>query len=132
MTTWSNVAIAPYGIYDTGTKKLGGGVLALYNVNRYVAGGIGGQYLNGEMWMPSAQFQFSAPLTIGGKLTLSPLAFTGIGTPLGSGATYSGVTGIFGAGMSVKVSSRLNAFVAVAKWTGFEGQQWYGGFAWNL
>lgn len=133
MTTWSNIAIAPYGIYDTGTKSEGVGVLALYNLNRYTAGGIALQYLNGEIWMPSAQLQLQAPLTIGGKVTVTPLAFTGIGTPISSDADHNGgVTGIFGAGLGVKITSHLDAFFALAKWTGFEGEQWYFGLAWKF
>lgn len=138
MAAWTNIAVAPYGIYDTGTKQYGAGLLALYNANSYMAGGIAVQYLNKEVWMPSAQFQLQAPLTIGGKFTVTPLAFTGLGTPVSGRASDNGTpVGIFGAGLGVKLygsptANHLDAFFAVAKWTGFEGEQWYMGLAYRF
>ena len=138
MAAWTNIAIAPYGIYDTGTKKYGGGLLALYNANNYMAGGLAVQYLNKEVWMPSAQFQLQAPLTIGGKITVTPLAFTGVGTPVSGRKGDNGTpVGIFGAGLGIKLygaanANHLDAFFAVATWTGFEGEQWYMGLAYRF
>jgi len=137
----SNLTFAPYAIYDTGTKSSGGGLLILYNVVQWAAGGIGIQYLNKELWMPSAQLQLQAPLTIAGVFTATPFAFTGVGTPVAGGGNGFGsngsAIGIFGAGLSIKLfgdfnSSHLDVFAAAAKWTGFNGQQLYGGLAWKF
>lgn len=88
--------------------------------------------------MPSAQVQFQAPLVIGGKLTVTPLAFTGAATPIsGRGAENGTLVGIFGAGMSLRLyesstGAKLSLFGAVAKWTGFRGEQIYGGIAYRF
>ena len=138
LSTWTNLAVAPYGIYDSGSKKAGAGLLALYNISPYVASGIGLQYLDGSVWMPSAQVQFQAPFTIAQKVTLIPFGFTGIGTPVsGRGADNGTAVGIFGAGMATKLygdtsGRHLSAFFAAAKWTGFDGQQWYFGLAYRF
>jgi hypothetical protein len=142
ITTATNLSIAPYAIYDTGTKSMGGGLLAVYNVTSWAAGGIGMQYLNQELWMPSAQFQLQAPVIINKSISLIPFVFTGIGTPIagGSGKDFAdngSAVGIFGGGMAVKVfgdlnSSHLDVFTAIAKWSGFSGEQIYGGFVYRF
>jgi len=138
ISTWSNLTVAPYAIYDSGTKDYGAGLMLMYNANTYLAGGIGCQYLNKEVWMPNAQFQFQAPFTIAGKIVLVPFGFTGIGTPVSGRQDDNGTpVGIFGAGLAAKIygeqeGNHLSAFFACAKWTSFDGQQWYGGLAYRF
>lgn len=137
ISTWTNLTLGAYGIYDTGTKAGGAGVVALYNATPFIAGGVGLQYLNDELWMPSGQVQFQAPFTIAGKVKVTPLAFTGIGTPIAGGgdrnfADNHSVVGIFGAGLAVRTTEHLDLFVAAAKWTSFEGEQWYFGLAYRF
>lgn len=138
VATWTNLTVAGYGIYDTGTKQAGFGLMALYNATSWGAAGIGLQDINGEVWMPNAQFQLQAPLTIAGTVKVTPLAFTGIGVPIaGRGSENGTAVGIYGAGLAATLwsptsTSRLDAFFAVAKWTGFQGEQWYAGLAYRF
>lgn len=136
--TATNLAIAPYGIYDTHGHTFGGGLLALYNITPAVATGAALQYLNHEVWMPSAQLQLQAPVRLGNTVELVPLIFTGIGTPVsGKGPNNGSAIGIFGGGLGVKlfgseIHSRLDVFLGAAKWTGFPGEQLYGGLLWRF
>lgn len=133
LSTATNWAVAPYAIYDTGTKKAGAGVTALYNLNANFATGVGLDYLNSEVWLPSGQVQFQAPIIIAQKVTLIPFGFTGIATPVsGKGSSNGSAVGLFGAGMALKINSHLDIFGAISKWTGFEGEKYYGGIAYKF
>jgi hypothetical protein len=120
----TNWMAATYGI-ATSEGQYGGGVAAAFRLSDYVAPTLRLDYLDGRVWMPSADLQLQAPLTLFGKLTLVPFAFTGIATPIaGRGADNGTVVGMFGAGGAVRLSSHLDLVADVEKWTGFKGQQY--------
>lgn len=135
LSTWTNWGVAGFGIYtprSTSTTKtgssFGAGLVALYNISPYVATGVGIDWLDNNITMPSAQVQFQAPFRIGGTngLVVRPFAFTGIATPVaGEGPNNLDVAGIIGAGIGVKVYGGLNVFYAIEQRTGQDS-------VWNL
>jgi hypothetical protein len=129
---WTNWGIATFGIYEPGSSghkaAYGAGAVALYNINRYMATGIGLDWLDNQTTMPSGQFQLQAPLIIGGTngVTVTPFLFTGVATPIGGkGGDNGSVVGLFGAGLDVKVYGGFGAFYAIEQRTGQPSQ-------WNL
>jgi hypothetical protein len=124
LTTATNWGVAAFGIYTpnsttTGKKAYGAGAVFLYNINSYVATGLGIDWLENDVTMPSGQIQFQAPLKIANSLTLTPFVFTGIATPI-SGDCYNNgqVVGLFGAGLGAKVYDGFNVFYAIEQRTG--------------
>lgn len=128
LSTWTNWGIATFGIYtprSTSTTKsgssFGAGAVALYNINPFVATGVGIDWLDNDITMPSAQVQFQAPFKVGGAngITFRPFAFTGVATPVaGEGQSNLSVAGLIGAGMGVKIVDGLNLFYAIEQRTG--------------
>jgi hypothetical protein len=103
----SNFIIAPYAIFaqSSGSKFGAGAGLALgYHINEFVVPTMRLDYLNKQLFMPSASLQLQAPVTLFGKLTVIPFGFSGIATPIsGAGANNGSVVGIFGAGGAVRL-----------------------------
>lgn len=124
LTTATNWGVAAFGIYTpnsttTGKKAYGAGAVFLYNINSYMATGLGIDWLENDVTMPNGQFQFQAPLKIANSLTLTPFVFTGIATPIsGDGYNNGQVVGLFGAGLAAKVSGGFNVFYAIEQRTG--------------
>lgn len=95
----TNYAIEPYLTYApklaVSTAKVGGGVLAIYNLNSYVGAGLGVDYL-GQFSLVSGNATLKLPVNVGkyinkytpitsawaSNLTVTPFALGGIGTPL--------------------------------------------------
>ncbi len=128
LTVGSNWIVAPYAIYDAGTKKTGGGVAGLYRVSDFVYTGLRLDYIGKELWMPSCQVQLQAPFRIMQKVEVIPFVTAGLATPLsGKGADNGSAVGIFGAGLAMKVSKNVGVFYEVEEWTGFKGNQHRGG-----
>ena len=76
----TNWALIPYGAYDTGTKKLGGGAALLYSVNQYTWIGVRAQSLNGQSTTAGVQGQLQISETFNGiKFTPFVEASTGMG-----------------------------------------------------
>lgn len=120
----SNFMVAPYGIVNTTDGKYGGGVAVAYKINDFVAPMMRVDYYDGTVWMPSASLQLQAPITLFGKFTVVPFAFSGIGTPIaGKGKDNGTAVGIFGAGLAARVSTHFDLVADVEKWSGFNGQQ---------
>ena len=142
LSTATNLAITAYGIYDTapkpGADSAGFGLTALYNITPWAATGVGMEFMNGDVWMPSGQVQLQAPFTIGGKVTLIPFGFTGVATPVSGRAADNGTAvGIFGAGLAARIytssgGAHLSIFTAISKWTGFDGEKIYGGLVYRF
>lgn len=129
-TNWS---VAPYGLYDTHTKKGGAGIAALYHVTPVLAAGMGLDYINHEIWMPSGDVQIGLPITIMGKVKLTPLAYTGLSTSIsGRGGHNGDAVGIFGAGMAGTVYKNLSVFSAWEKRSTFEGELIRFGISWKF
>ena len=127
LTTATNWGVAGFGIYapaSAGHKaQMGAGVLALFNINKYMATGVGLDTIGGQSTMPSGQFQLQAPFVIGGTngLTITPFAFTGAATAISGGG--SGVVGLFGAGLDVKIYKGFGGFYAIEQRTG-QSSRW--------
>lgn len=129
----TNWTIAPYGLYDTDTRKAGAGIAALYSVTPVLSAGMGLDYINHEIWMPQGDVQIGLPITIMGKLTLKPLAYTGISTSIsGRGERNGDAIGIFGAGMAATVYKNLGIFSAWEKRSTFDGQLIRFGLSWKF
>ncbi len=142
LSTMTNWGIAGFGIYapkSTSTTKsgssVGAGAVLLYNINSYVATGVGIDWLDNDITMPSAQVQFQAPFRVGGTngITFRPFAFTGVATPIaGEGENNRTVAGIIGAGLGVKIYKGFNAFYAIEQRTGQDSVWHLGGLAYSI
>jgi hypothetical protein len=133
LSTATNWGVATFAIYSPrggsdGKGSAGMGAVALYNISPYVATGVGIDWLDNDVTMPSGQIQFQAPFRIGGTngVVVRPFAFTGVATPIaGAGHDNGSVVGLIGAGLGVKLWGGLNAFYAIEQRTGQES-------VWNL
>src|ERR1039458_7942105 len=99
----TNWGVAGFGIYEPASSghraAYGAGAVALYNINLYMASGIGIDWLDNAVTMPSGQFQFQFPFILGGTngIKATPFAFTGVATPVsGMGADNGTAVGLFG------------------------------------
>lgn len=105
----SNWIVAPYGIIadsNAGSTKrdFGAGIALGYRLNDYVVPTLRLDWLKSQLWMPSADLQLQAPVTLFGKVTVVPFGFTGIATPVsGQGANNGSVVGLFGAGAALRL-----------------------------
>ncbi|MGN6642067.1 MAG: hypothetical protein ACTHKU_03610, partial [Verrucomicrobiota bacterium] len=78
----TNWTVAPYATYaPNAPTKLGGGVLAIYELNQYLGAAIGVDWL-GQLYMPSGNVQLKLPLKVAG-FQVTPFALGGIAIPLG-------------------------------------------------
>jgi len=128
----TNYAIEPYYTYAPSLKsgdKHGGGILAVYNLNKYVGAGIGLDYL-GRFSLFSGNATLRAPVNLGNTLqpylpfnvhgltnvTVVPFALLGVGTPLG------------GAASSAAIVSDVGAYV---QYGNLWGGKFNSGFAWG-
>ena len=117
--------VAPYGIYDSGTKSAGGGVAALYKLNDYVAPCVRMDYLNNNLFMPSGNLTLQYPLPALGKFTLVPFAYGGLALPLAGKARDNGnLSVITGIGLALRISSHFDLITDWENWTGFKGDQY--------
>lgn len=139
-TPSSNWMFALYGI---STKNDGGGVGigALYKVSENFGAVLRLDHFGGDTFMPSGNFQIQVPVTIMGKFTMIPFAFTGIATPLNEDAAVDGVVGVYGIGVAVRLPVELKSksrFLPDAvlydyeKWTSYDGGQHRVGFLWKF
>ena len=118
--TATNWAVGPYAEYNTSNHKWGGGAGAAYNITANVAAWLRIGYEDGDVVTPSgnAVFQLPVNLTVfGQKITVTPLAYTGIGTSL-SGLGKSNYTpqGLAGVGGYIRIGS-FDLLGAYEKWT---------------
>jgi hypothetical protein len=139
-TPSSNWMFATYGIF---TKSEGGGVGigAAYKVSENFGAVLRLDRIGNDTYMPSGNFQIQAPVTLMGKVTVVPFAFTGIATPLNASAGHDGVVGVFGIGSAfrlpdvIKSKSRFlpdDVVYDYEKWTSYEGGQHRIGFLWKF
>ena len=139
-TPTSNWMFATYGIF-TKSEGEGLGIGALYKVSDTFGAVLRLDRIGKDTYMPSGNFQVQVPVTLMGKLTVVPFAFTGIATPLNTSGNHDGVIGIFGIGAAVRVPDALKAksrYVPQAvvydyeKWTSYEGAQHRVGLLWKF
>jgi hypothetical protein len=128
----SNWMIAAYGIYDSGTEEAGFGLGAGYRLSEFVVPTLRLDYLNQEIWMPSASLQMQAPIRLFGKFDLVPFGFAGIATCVsGPHETYAPV-GIFGLGGAIRVGKHFDIVGDYEIWSGFAGSQYRFGFLYKF
>lgn len=129
-----------HGLYASKlTKKYGGGVGAFFLLSQYVYAGVRVDYVNGGWWMPQGDAAIQLPLTIASWLTVTPLAYAGVGTPISGAAKKDGsATAITGIGAAVRVLGgkitknsnwQLDFIGDREKWSGFAGEQYRAGIA---
>lgn len=125
----TNYAIAPYATYaPKAPEKVGGGILAIYNVNDYVGAALGVDYL-GSFSLVSGNVTLKAdtqPLKtitwlswapdMVRNVTVTPFSLLGVGTPLG-GTSGQGAATIWDVGGMVKFGHLFGGrFGAGATW----------------
>lgn len=139
-TPTSNWMFAAYGIFTKGEGE-GIGVGALYKVSDTFGAVLRLDRIGKDTFMPSGNFQVQVPVTLMGKITVVPFAFTGIATPLNDSGNHDAVIGIFGIGTAVRVPESIKAksrFIPEAviydyeKWTSYQGAQHRFGLLWKF
>ncbi len=139
-TPSSNWMLAVYGI---STEKDGGGagIGAAYKVSENFGAVLRLDRIGRDTFMPSGNFQVQVPVTIMGKFTMTPFAFTGIATPLNEDADHDGVVGVYGIGMAIRTPAVVKSksrFIPdaviydIEKWTSYEGSQHRFGLLWKF
>lgn len=120
----TNWTVAPYLTYaPDAPQKVGGGVLAVYNINNYVGGGLGLDWL-GQFNLVSGNITLKLPIRVNDNLTLVPFLIGGIATPLGGAGEDNGnVATIEGGGLHLASTKRLlggtiGGGIAWVNWTG--------------
>lgn len=121
----SNWTVIPFVTFleDDQREELGGGIAAIYSISDYAGAMLRLDYLDGEVYMPSGNFQLQLPITLFGKVQAVPFALTGVATSLNSGEDDGDVIGIVGTGLGVRVSDRIGVVYGIEYWTGFSGYQ---------
>lgn len=143
----------PYALYANGLKHhLGGGLGWFVPVNQYVVTGLRMDYVDGDFWMPSGNATLQLPINLSSGVTVTPLAYAGVGVPV-SGATFTAPvignvtvpgaardnngqpTAILGIGASIRLYTgtdwSLSGVGDVEEWTGFPGKQYRAGIAYH-
>lgn len=100
----SNLIVATYGIYGTTSHEGGVGLGLGYKLSEFVVPTLRFDYIAGRIWQPSASLQLQVPVTIAGRITVTPFIFEGIATPLTGkkGANFDPVN-IAGLGAAFKL-----------------------------
>jgi len=118
-------------------KNWGFGACGLYPLTDHTFTGIRVDYMGGQFWMPSATVGLRADFQIYGH-NFSSFTTGGAIFPLsGAGQENGSIGAIVGAGVSTKVwqnakgNMSIDAFVAVEKWTIFNGETIRPGVALN-
>lgn len=139
-TPSSNWMLAAYGI-NTEQGKDGFGIGAIYKVSDTFGAVLRLDRIGNDTFMPSGNFQVQVPVTIMGKVTVTPFAFTGIATPINDSGNHDGVIGIFGVGSAIRVPAAIKSasrFIPddvvydYEKWTSYAGGQHRFGFLWKF
>lgn len=139
-TPASNWMFAAYGI-QTEKDGNGVGIGALYKVSENFGAVLRLDRFGGDTFMPSGNFQVQVPVTIMGKVTVTPFAFTGIATPINEDNSRDGVIGIFGIGAAIRTPEVIKSksrflpdavVYDVEKWTSYEGSQHRLGLLWKF
>lgn len=106
-TNWTVIGYASHarGLLDEQGNKSewGGGIAALYPLNDYVRTGVRLQYFAGDFYMPSVNLQLqSSYKPFGLPLVFTPVAFTGLATPINGSQDNGTIGSLFGIGASLK------------------------------
>jgi len=143
----TNYSIDPYVTYaPSAPHKVGGGALAIYNVNNYAGLALGVDWL-GQFSMVSANLTLKLPVNVGTylpsswtwatNLEVTPFVLVGTGAPFG-GSSSSGVTTIEDAGAAVEFGhlwgGRFNAGASYGQWQNagaYSGVRYHGFIGWS-
>lgn len=140
----TNYSIDPYATYaPKAPTKVGGGLLALYNVNDYVGAGLGVDWL-GQFSLVSGNATLKLPthpLVWTGwawatNLAMTPFVIGGVGTPLGGAS--GNVSTIEDAGDAFEFGhlwgGRLEVGACYGQWTGagaYSGTRYHAFLGWT-
>lgn len=130
-TNWMVAAYGIMGHNSEGDRAMGAGIGAFYGLNEFTGAGLRLDYLDGELWMPSGNFQLQVPIKLG-KYDLVPFMFGGMATPMKGKGVDDNVVGIFGAGLALRITDRLDIVYDMEKWTGFPENQHRFGLLWKF
>lgn len=131
--TGSNWSVIPFAIYSEDTKGGGVGLAAMYSMTDFAGAFLRLDYLEGDIFMPSGNFQLQIPVKLAGKVTVVPFVLGGIATPLsGRGDDNGDPIGIFGMGMGLKVSRKVSVVYDSEVWSKFDGWQHRLGVLWRF
>jgi len=130
----TNWYVASYGIYVSDTKTFGGGIAGAYSLSPYVLTVLRVDYLNDSFWMPSGSMQLQLPMTLAGKLQVTPFAFAGIATLLGGNGDQptGSAVGIGGAGLATRFNEHFGLVYDVEMWSNYTGAQQRFGVYWKF
>lgn len=132
LATGSNWITVGYGIVSSDGEKYGGGIALAYKVTDFFLPVIRMDYYDNEIWLPSGSLQLQLPITISGKVRITPFLFGGIATPLNSEDRDGEIVGIFGIGAAIGISKHLSVIADVEAWTGFDAEQIRFGLAYRF
>lgn len=146
----TNYALAPYLTYaPKAPEKVGGGILAIYNVNNYVGAAMGVDYL-GSFSLVSGNLTLKAdtqplqsitwlswaPASVR-NVTITPFTLLGVGQPLG-GTSGQGAATIWDVGGEVKFGhlwgGRFGAGITWGEWMNagaYSGHRYHGFLSWQ-
>ena len=130
LSSGSNFMVAPYGIFSTGPRSVGGGVAVAYKISDYIAPAMRIDYLNSSFYQGSLSAQVQYPIHFGSNITVVPFGLAGAATPFG-GAGDNNLTpqGIAGVGAALRldflggVGKRLDLIADWEKWSATRGSQ---------
>ena len=117
------------------------GIGAAYKVSENFGAVLRLDRIGNDTFMPSGNFQIQVPVTLMGKVTLVPFAFTGIATPINNTAGHDGVVGMYGIGaafrlpQAIKGKSRFlpdDVIYDYERWSSYSGGQHRIGFLWKF
>jgi len=127
----TNLMVAGYGIYSTGSRSAGGGIALAYKLTDFIAPAVRLDYLNRSFYQGSFSTQLQYPLTFGNKITVVPFALGGVATPFGgAGKDNETVQGIAGVGLAVRMDwlgsfgKHLDLIADWEKWSATSGNQY--------
>ena len=141
----TNYSVNPYATYaPRAPDKVGGGVLIVYNVNKYAGLAVGGDYL-GQFTLISGDATLQLPVNLGNyisaswatNLTVTPFVLAGIGKPEG-GSNGGSVSTIEDVGAYVKFGhlwgGYFDAGASYGQWQGagaYSGVRYHGFVGWT-
>ncbi len=135
----SNLMIAPYGIYSSGTHGGGAGLALAYRINDYVAPVLRFETLNHQFYQGSFSTQVGLPITIASNWTIVPFGLGGLALPIGGAGGKDGtIQGIAGIGVALRLDflgafgKHLDLITDWEKWSTIPGDQYRFGFMYKF
>lgn len=128
----TNLIIGIDGIYDVTDHSGGVGIAAAYKLNEMLAPVARLDYFKGAIWNAQIGLQLQVPVTIAGRLKITPFAFDSIATVLnGHGSHNWEPENVAGIGAAISISKHWVVAGDYERWTGAgfnDNQVRFGGF----